>query len=88
MTCWTATLVPEPVSGRATLLTWSTNEQAWTADLPVPYTVAVVELPEQSGLRLVTRLLDLPESALSVGAMLAVRFEQHEDVWLPLFGPA
>jgi uncharacterized OB-fold protein len=47
--------------------------------------LAIVELVEQAGLRLTTRLVDISPEAVLVGMPVRVQFEQVEDVWLPLF---
>jgi uncharacterized OB-fold protein len=84
--CRSRELAPEVASGRGTLLTWTVHHQRWGA-LPVPYVIAIVELDEQAGLRLLTNLVDVPEGRLRSGLRVAVRFESVEDVWLPLFAP-
>jgi uncharacterized OB-fold protein len=84
--CRSRELAPEAASGRGTLLTWTVNHHRWGA-LPVPYVIAIVELDEQPGLRLLTNLVDVPEGRLRIGLRVAVRFEPVEDVWLPLFAP-
>lgn len=80
-------VVAEPVSGRARVLTYTINHQAWIPGLEVPYVLAIVELVEQRGLRLTTRLVDLAPDEVAIGQSVVVRFEQVEDVWLPVFGP-
>jgi uncharacterized OB-fold protein len=42
-------VLPEPVSGRATVATFTVNHQKWEPDLEVPYVMALVELDEQPG---------------------------------------
>ena len=50
--------------------------------------VAIVELPEQEGLRLTTNLVNCALEDVRIGMPVRVLFEQWEDVWLPLFEPA
>jgi uncharacterized OB-fold protein len=78
----------EAVSGDATLFTYSVNHQAWMPGPELPYAVAIVELPEQDGLRLTTNLVRCPLGDIAIGMPLRVTFEQHDDVWIPLFEPA
>ena len=81
-------LAPEPVSGRATVHTYTINRHAWFPGQEVPYAIAIVELAEQTGLRLTTRLVGIAPEAVRIGLPVRVRFEQVDDVWLPLFEPA
>jgi uncharacterized OB-fold protein len=85
--CHSKNLAPEPVSGRATLFTYTVNHQAWMPGPELPYIVAIVELPEQEGLRLTTNLLEVEPDSVEIGMPLEVVFEHHEDVWIPLFRP-
>lgn len=83
--CHSKDLAPEAVSGKATLWTYTVNHQNWMPGPELPYVVAIVELPEQEGLRLTTNLLDVDPEEVEIGMALEVSFEQHEDVWIPLF---
>ncbi len=86
--CHSWDVAPEPVSGRATLHTYTVNHQAWIPGFDPPYVIAIVELPEQEGLRLTTNLVGVDLDRLEIGMALQVVFEPWEDVWLPLFEPA
>ena len=77
----------EPVSGRGTVLTYTVNRQVWEAGLEAPYVIAIVELAEQRGLRLTTNIVHCLLEDVRIGMPVRVVFEQHEDVWLPLFEP-
>jgi len=52
----------------------------------VPFLFGVVELAEQSGLYVFTNLT-MPMDTARIGLPVEVHFEQHEDVWLPMFRP-
>jgi uncharacterized OB-fold protein len=78
---------PEPVSGRATLHSFTVNHQPWIPG-DGPYVVGLVTIAEQDDVRLMTNVVDCPVDELRVGMALEVSFEQHDDVWLPLFRPA
>lgn len=80
-------VAPRPLSGRATVATYTVNHQRWTPDVEVPYVVAIVELAEQEGLRLTTEVVGCPAEAVEIDMEVEVTFEQHDDVWLPLFRP-
>ena len=86
--CHSKDLAPEAVSGRATLHTYTVNHQAWIPGFDPPYVVAIVELPEQEGLRLTTNLVNVDPDEVEIGMPVSVTFEQWDDVWLPLFEPA
>lgn len=86
--CLSRSVRPVPVSGYGTVYSYTVNYQPWMPDLEVPYTLAIVELDEDPGLRLTTRLTDVEPGAVRIGLRVRVVFEQHEDVWLPLFTPA
>lgn len=76
------------VSGRATVLTYTVNHQPWIPGVPVPYVIAIVEIAEQEGLRLMTNLVHCEPGEVAVGMPVRVVFEAHEDVHVPLFEPA
>lgn len=85
--CLSRSLVPEAVSGRAVVHTYTVNHQPWYPGFDPPYLVAIVELPEQGGLRLTTNLVDCPVDQARIGMDVEVAFERYDDVWLPLFRP-
>jgi uncharacterized OB-fold protein len=78
----------EAASGRATVATYTVNHQRWIPGFEPPYVVAIVELPEQAGLRLTTNLVNCGADDVAIGMSVRVVFEHRDDVWLPLFEPA
>lgn len=86
--CLSKELAVEAAWGRATLHTYTVNHQAFMPGPELPYVIAIVELPEQPGLRLTTNLVGVDVDEVSIGMDLEVVFEHHDDVWLPLFRPA
>lgn len=80
------------VSGEATLFTFTVAYQQFHPDVPTPFVVALVELVEQSGLRLITNIVDCDPDELVCGMPLRVRFERHdhrgEPMYVPVFTPA
>lgn len=76
------------MSGNGNVLSFTVNHQAWTPDLPVPFVVAIVELVEQAGLRLLTNLVNCDIAEVAIGMPVQVVFEQADDIWLPLFTPS
>lgn len=78
---------PARVRGRATVYSFTVNHQPWDGTAE-PYVVAVVELDEQAGLRLLTNLIGIATEDIRIGMPVQVVFEKHDDVYLPLFEPA
>jgi uncharacterized protein len=77
----------EAVSGRATVETFTVNHKQWMPGLPVPYVLALVALEEQPAIRLPTNIVDCDPAAVTIGMKVRVRFEQADDLWVPLFAP-
>ena len=78
---------PVVVSGRGTVVGFTVNSQPWSADFPPPYVIAIVAIEESADVRLTTNVIDCELDEVHIGQQVAVTFEQHEDVWLPLFAP-
>ncbi|MFQ5512873.1 MAG: Zn-ribbon domain-containing OB-fold protein [Myxococcota bacterium] len=85
--CLSKNLAVEAVSGRAEVLTYTINHQPWIPGVPLPYAIAIVELVEQKGLRLMTNIVNCPVEAVGIGMKVRVLFEQHDAVYVPLFEP-
>ncbi len=81
----------EAVSGQATVLTYSVNFQPWMPGPELPFVLAIVELPEQEGLRLTTNIVNCDPESVEIGMPVRVIFERHDDgeesVYIPLFEP-
>jgi len=86
--CLSREVAPEAVSGRATVATFTLNHQPWVPAPDHPYAIAIVEIEEQPALRLVTNVVHCPPESLRIGMPVRVVFEEHGDVWIPLFEPA
>jgi uncharacterized OB-fold protein len=80
-----------PVSGRGTVFTYTVNHQPFMPTVPVPYVIAIVQLEEQSDLRIATNIVDCEPDSVTVGLSVEVRFERHEvdgdSVFFPVFSP-
>ncbi|MEV7890813.1 thiolase C-terminal domain-containing protein [Streptomyces sp. NPDC002817] len=77
-----------PVSGRAVVVGFSVNHQAWLPKFPPPYVVAVVALAEDDRARLTTNIVGCEPDEVRVGMPVRVRFERlEEDIHIPLFEP-
>ncbi|WP_232495966.1 Zn-ribbon domain-containing OB-fold protein [Novosphingobium kaempferiae] len=80
--CGSEAVAPEAVSGKGRLASYTVNREAWVSGLAVPFVFGVVELAEQAQLYVFTNIL---ADEVRVGMPLTVSFEQHDDVWLPMF---
>jgi acetyl-CoA acetyltransferase/uncharacterized OB-fold protein len=78
---------PTAVSGRGTVVGFTVNSHRWLPDFDPPYVVANVALAEDPRVHLTTNVIGCDPADVSIGQEVTVRFEQHEDVWLPLFEP-
>jgi len=82
---------PEAMSGRGTLTSFTVNHHQWIPGFELPYVVALVEMAEQTGLRLTTNLVNCPLEDIRIGMPVHVVFRHLEDpggdVWLPQFEP-
>lgn len=83
--CLSQDVGPRPVSGHGKVVTYTVNHQPWRPDLKEPYVIAIVELAEQKGLQFVTNIVGTDPDQVAVDMPVRVRFEQVEDVWIPLF---
>lgn len=84
--CGSEDVSPQPVSGRGRIASYTINHERWLPGLEVPFVFGVIELHEQAELYVFTNLL-APVDTVRVGQTVAVEFERHEDVWLPMFRP-
>ena len=75
------------VSGRARVVSFTVNHKAWMPDLEIPYVVALVTLDEQPDVQLATNIIDCAPDAVHIGMPVEVRFEQQDDIWIPIFRP-
>ena len=86
--CRGRTLEPTVVSGDATVYTFSVVHQPFIDYLEIPYVLAIVEIPEDPGVRLTTRIVGCDPADVHIGMPVRVTFEQHDWVYLPVFTPA
>lgn len=83
--CGGTDLAPERVSGHGAVYSYTVTHQ----DVPgytAPFVVALIELDEQAGLRMVSNVVDLEPDDVRIGMPVEVTFRPvAEDVWLPVF---
>lgn len=85
--CWGRDIGPEAVSGRGEVFSYTVNHHPWDGGTE-PYAIVVVAFPEQEGLRLTSNLVGGSPDDVHIGMPVQVTFEQHDEVWFPLFEPA
>ena len=67
------------------MYTFTINRQVWMPDLEVPYVIAIVELDEQPGLRLLTNIVDCPVDDVEIGMPVEVAFVERGAAFIPVF---
>ncbi len=77
----------ETTSGRGTVFTYTTNAHPYNPAVPLPYNISIVELRDQKGLRFTTNVVGCPPEAVRIAMPVRVVFEQHGEVYVPLFAP-
>lgn len=85
--CGGAELRAEPVCGRGTVFTFTVNRHPFNPTVPLPYVIALVELEEQSDLRLTTNIVNCPPEEVAVGMPVQVLFEEQDGLYFPVFEP-
>jgi uncharacterized OB-fold protein len=85
--CHSKDVLPEAVSGRAVVHTFTVNHQPWYPHLDPPYVIAIVEIEEQAGLRLTTNIYNAPVDDVHIGQPVRVLFEEYDGAYLPMFEP-
>jgi uncharacterized OB-fold protein len=85
--CLSRSMTPREVSGLGTIETFTINHQPWTAELSVPYVIAIVSLNDCPSVRLTTNVVGCTPDSVRIGAPVRVIFVQLDDVRLPLFSP-
>jgi uncharacterized protein len=75
---------PVPTSGRGTVYSFTVNHQPWDG-VGDAYVIALVELDDQPGLRLMTNIVEIEPGEVRVGMPVEVVFEDHAPIFLPMF---
>jgi uncharacterized protein len=83
--CLSERVAPETVPGTGTIDTFTINHQEWRPGLEVPYAIARVAIDGAPGVYLTTNIVGCPVEAVEIGDRVRARFEQHGEIYLPLF---
>ena len=86
-TCGAGEFTVAATSGTGVVAGVTVNHHRWLPGLDPPYVIAIVALDDDPRVRLTTNLVGCDPDEVEVGTAVQVRFEQHEDVWLPMFTP-
>jgi uncharacterized OB-fold protein len=84
--CLSRNVGPQPVSGLATVLTYTVNVQQWSPGQQ-PYVIAIVGIDEQDDLRLTTNIVDCDPWSVRIGDRVEVAFLHRHGLYYPLFRP-
>jgi uncharacterized OB-fold protein len=84
--CLSHEVAPQPVSGLATVLTYTVNVQQWYPGQD-PYVIAIVGMDEQDDLRLTTNIVDCDPWSVRIGDRVEVAFLARHGLYYPLFRP-
>ncbi len=83
--CLSEQVAPEAVAGTGVIDTFTVNHQSWRPGLEVPYVIARVAIDGAPGVYLTTNIVGCAVESVEIGDRVRVKFEQHDDVYLPLF---
>ena len=82
--CGGREVAPEAVSGGGQVWSFTINHHPWDGS-PEPWSIVLVELDEQEGLRLTSNLVGVADDEISIGMRVRVVFEERDGIWFPLF---
>lgn len=83
--CLSENVMAVAVAGTGVVDTYTVNHQKFHPAIDVPYVIARVAIDGAPGVILTTNIVGCPVDAVDIGDKVRVTFEQHDDVWLPLF---
>jgi uncharacterized OB-fold protein len=70
------------------VFTCTVSHQQFHPDVPTPFVVALIELPEQPGLRVIANVVDCDPESVRIGMRVTVQFEAHGELHVPVFAPS
>lgn len=85
--CQSSALEWVAVSGDASVVGVTINEQMFMPNFTPPYVIAVVRLDDAPEVRLTTNLVGAEHSTYHVGQRVHVQFIEQDGVWYPVFAP-
>ena len=83
--CLSENVGPEAVALTGVVDTFTVNHQAWAPGMEVPFVLARVALDGAPGVYLTTNIVGCPAEDVEIGDRVRGLFEQHGEVFIPLF---
>jgi uncharacterized OB-fold protein len=83
--CLSENLAPEDVAGTGVVDTYTVNYQEWRPGLDVPYVIARIAIDGAPGVFLTSNVVGCAVDAVQIDDRVRVTFEQHGEIYLPLF---
>ena len=85
--CRSSASSPREMSGLGTVIGVTVNHQQWLPGFEPPYVIANVALDDDPAIHITCNLVDADPDDVRIGMEVRVRFEHHDDVWIPVFSP-
>jgi uncharacterized protein len=85
--CGTPDPAPTAMSGRGRVASFTVNYQSWLPGTEERFVFVAIELIEQAELYVFSNIVDCAPDEVHTGMHVAVKFEQHGELYLPLFTP-
>jgi uncharacterized protein len=83
--CLSENVAARVVAGTGVVDTFTINHQKWHPAMEVPFVIARVALDGAPGVYLTTNIVGCAVGEVDIGDRVKVRFEQQDDVYIPLF---
>ena len=75
-------------AGAGTLYTFAVYTRSFMAGFEAPYVLALVDLPDHGGVRMMANIVDTPIERIAVGMPVEVTFEERGEWLIPQFRAA
>jgi len=76
------------VSGSGVVFTYTINHQQFHPEVAPPYSIALIELAEQPGLRIVANVVDCKPESVHTGMAVQVSLERRGPRFVPVAAPS
>lgn|SRR3990167_3696344 len=83
--CLSENVASRVVAGTGVVDTFTINHQKWHPKMEVPFVIARVALDDAPGVYLTTNIVGCEVGEVDIGDRVKVKFEQQDDIFLPLF---
>jgi uncharacterized OB-fold protein len=86
--CLSENVAAAPVSGKATIASFTVNHQAWAPGMEVPFVIARVRLDDAPDVLLTTNIVNCAIEDVGFDDPVVVTFEEQDGIFYPLFEKA